>query len=101
MAKEGKVSISKLPSTRSIPETNIIQQILEATIPVKINDLLETLLQKLVAITRGNTKEDGKEEAKVVKYTNTLFTIEMGMTPVVVEMEIMGCKLTNAIMNGG
>lgn len=107
MAKEGKRCTPKLPSTRFIPETNIIRQIIEVTIPVKIVDLLETLPRLQVAMTQGGStkeehpKEDGKEKAKVGKGTNTLFTIGMGRTPNVVEMEIMGCKLTNAILDKG
>ena len=42
-----------------------------------------------------------KEEEETGKDNNCVFTIEMGRTPSVVEMEIMGCKLTNTIVDGG
>ena len=45
--------------------------------------------------------EKEKEEAQVGIETNTLFTIGMGRTLTVVEMEIMGCKLSNTIVDGG
>lgn len=42
MAKEGQVSNCKLLSIRSISETNIMQQVLEAMVQVKVANLLET-----------------------------------------------------------
>lgn len=74
---------------------------------MKIVDLLEMLPQLRVAITQGTSikgvpfKEEQKEEAQAGKETNTLFTTGLGMTPAVVEMEIMGCKLSNTIVDGG
>lgn len=47
------------------------------------------------------SKEEKKEEAQVRKGNNTLFTIGMGRTPAVVEMEILGYQLSNTIVDGG
>ena len=43
MGEEGKTKPEKPTSSRGV--TNIVQQVLETTIPVKIGDLLETLPQ--------------------------------------------------------
>ena len=105
MIKEGETTRAKLTNTCPIP--NIMKQVLEITILVKIADLSETLPQLRVAITQGarikgvSSKQEKKEKAQMRKETNTLFTIGMGRTPVVVEMEIMRCKLSNTIFDGG
>ena len=43
----------------------------------------------------------GKEETSMETEENTLFTIGLGRAPAVVEMEIMGYKLSNTIIDGG
>lgn len=59
MDKEGKINSAKISSTKSILETNIMKQVLETTVQVKIGDLSETLLQLRVVIVHGNnTKRD-------------------------------------------
>lgn len=84
-----------------------MKQVLETTIPVKIVDLVETLPQVQVALTQGASikgapsNEEKKDEAQGGKENNTLFTIGMGRTPAVVEMEILGYKLSNTIVDGG
>lgn len=84
---------------------NIVRQVLETTIPVKIYDLLETLPQLQVALTQGanlkGTTSKKEKEGEVQTKDNTLFTIGMVRTPAVVEMEILGCKLSNTIIDGG
>ena len=89
--KEGKVSTPKASSTKSRLETNIIKQVLETTVPVKIGDLLENLSQLKVAIAHGNStkEESSKEVEKTGKDNNSIFTIGMRRTSTVVEMEIM------------
>lgn len=72
--------------------------------------LLETVPQLRVAITQGkrNQEESLRREEKIEKQEeetgekkDTLFTIGTRRTPAVVEMEIMGCKLSNTIVDGG
>ena len=47
-------------------------------------------------------REQGeKEENLVAKEEDTLFTVGLGRAPAMVEMEIMGYKLSNTITNGG
>lgn len=86
---------------------------LHATIPVRVADLLDALLQLKVAISKmeeGNHnrgdkhgKEDGKRN-NIPKQSShldpMLFSVEIGRTLAVIEMEIMGHKLTNTIMDG-
>ena len=60
-----------------------------------------------VALTQGGSikgvpyKEEKEEEVQIGKETNILLTIKMWRTPTVVEMEILGCKIFDTIVDGG
>ena len=95
----------QLPSKMSI-----IKQMLQATIPITVANSLDTLSQLHVAIlgTKENTtsrnkpqEEDGNKNVLPKEQPTLepmLFTMCTGRPPAIVEIEIMGHKLTNTIV---
>lgn len=88
---------------------------LQTTIPVRVSDLLQTMPQLRMALT--NAADDttvGQEHRTKTKPSSTapvtkpgtdaidpmLLTVSIGRKPVVVEMEIIGQKLTTTIVDG-
>lgn len=97
---------------RTDSETTIMKQLRQTTVPVRVVDLLQTLPQLRIAINQvEETKKEGKtlnhkeemEGRNHAKETNDpmLMTVGVGRTPAVVEMEILGFRLTNTIVDGG
>lgn len=120
MSEEQRKTVSnKLTNTiRAAYEATIMKQLLQTIVPVRVADLLQTLPQLRIAITQvdnqitleGTKMEEktsgDKEEVEERNYSKEaadpmLMTVGVGRTPAVVEMEIMGYKLTNTIVDGG
>lgn len=94
-------------TSRSEGETNIINQLLQVEIPVKMKDLLEsmphlraTLLQSAIIIPVGQPIH-GKDNLGETAADSLTLTINNGRHPAVVEMGILGTILTDTIVDGG
>lgn len=97
-------------------EKNIVRQVLQATIPIKVANLLQTMLKLRMEITNivsddiviqkqckpqeeeltGKPPPEGNEAIDPM-----LLTVSIERKPVVVKLEIMGQKLANTIIDGG
>ena len=92
---------------RNCAEQNIIRQILQTEIPIKLNDLILTMPQLWTVLTNMAptaklTKEQGKEKgSRTSSVDPMLLSLTSEQHPAVVEMGILGTVLSDTIVDGG
>lgn len=89
---------------RDYAEQNIVRQILQTEVPIKISDLLLTMPQLQTAIlnhTPFPTEDTGRDSREVMTTDPMLLALTSGRHPAVVEMGILGNVLTETIVDGG
>lgn len=94
---------------QSESEKTIMRQMLQATIPIQVFGLLQTMSKLKMVITNivGDNAVGQEHNKPTEKPTGNLVTDPMlltmgiGRKSAIVKMEIMGCKLTNAIIDKG
>ena len=97
-----------IPGTlaRKFAEQNIVRQILQTEVPVKISDLLLTMPQLRTAILNHTpfqqaTEDTGRDNSPTTATDPMLLALTTGRHPAVVEMGILGNVLTDTIVDGG
>ena len=94
---------------RNLAEQNMVKQIMQTEMPIKLNDLLLTMPQLRTAIINMTPSPRVTEGAKDSKETTAaatatdpmLLALTTGRLPAVVAMGILGTVLTNTIVDGG
>ncbi len=109
-ATQAETAHLKDPPSTSVwncAEQNIVHQILQAEIPVRINYLLLTMPQLRTALTnivlsaKQPVEQDNKKQGGTSAEDPMLLALSSGRYPAIVEMGILGTVLMDTIVDGG
>ena len=106
-ATQTKIKNTPGTSLQNCAEQNIVRQILQTEIPIKLNDLILTMPQLRTALVNMALMAKSIEEPRKEKGSGTstedplLLSLTSGRHSVIVEMGILGTVLTDMIVDGG
>ena len=98
----GKIQVTDTADTskRNMVEQNIIRQVMQMEIPIKLSDLLLTMPQLRMAILNmtlfPKAMEETRDGSGMTATDPMLLTLMTGRHPVVVEMGILGTVLKDS-----
>lgn len=92
-------------SKRNLAKQNIIRQVMQMEVPMKLNDLLtmpqlRTAILNMTPLSKA-MEETGKDSSRVTATDPMLLALTTGRHLAVVEMGILGTVLTDTIVDGG